>query len=254
MVDIHCHIIPEIDDGPRDFSDFLDMANEAVRSGITDLFATPHHLNGRFENKKDKILNLTNELNEHLLKLCIPLVIHPGQELRLRRDIFHTLEKGEVLTLDNKGKYLLLELPSMEFPTYTQEVVYELLLKGITPIIAHPERNLAIGEDLNLLYGLVQEGALTQLTSGSLIGHFGKKAKAISEKIIDHHLAHFIANDAHNIYKRGFFLRESYELIRKAYGMEQTYFFKENAQLLLNGQSLMREQPLPIRKKIFGIF
>ena len=160
----------------------------------------------------------------------------------------------EVLTLDNKGKYLLLELPSGEVPTYTQEVVYELLLKGITPIIVHPERNRGFIEDHNLLFELVQEGALTQLTSGSIIGHFGKRVKSFSEKIIEHHLAHFIASDAHNIGTRGFSLQEAYEMITKTYGIHHTIYFKENAELLLSGHSLHIEHPIPIRKKILGVF
>lgn len=254
MIDIHCHILPNIDDGPHDFSNFVEMADLAVSAGITHLFATPHHLNGKFENAKGKILELTHEVNYHLQKANIPLMIHPGQELRLHRDIFHTIESDEILTLDNNGKYLLLELPPMEVPTYTQEVVYELLLKGITPIIVHPERNFGFSGDLNLLYVLVQEGALTQLTSGSIIGHFGKKVRSISEKIIEHQLAHFIASDAHNIHTRGFFLREAYETITKSNGIQQTFFFKENAELLLSGQSPLREQPVPIRKKILGVF
>ncbi len=254
MVDIHCHIIPNIDDGPRNFSDFVDMATEAVRSGVTDIFATPHHHNGRFENEKGKILKLTLDLNQYLLKIGIPLTIHPGQELRLHRDIFKMMEKDEVLTLGDQGRYLLLELPTMELPTYTHEVFYELLLKGVTPIIVHPERNAAICEEPNLLYSLVQEGALTQLTSGSIIGHFGKRAMVTSEKMIEHHLAHFIANDAHNINTRGFYLQKAYEKITKSNGIEKAFFFKENAQLLLNGQSVMYEQPIQIRRKILGIF
>ncbi|MFP3416454.1 CpsB/CapC family capsule biosynthesis tyrosine phosphatase, partial [Bacillus sp. SIMBA_074] len=80
--------------------------------------------------------------------------------------IFTSLEKEEILTLDDNGTYLLLELPSGKVPTYTQEVIYELLLKGITPIIVHPERNKELIENHKLLFDLVQEGALTQLTSG----------------------------------------------------------------------------------------
>lgn len=253
MIDLHCHILPGMDDGPSSFSMFIEMANAAVETGITHVYASPHHLNGQYENSKNKILNVVREVNNFLHQQSIALTVHPGQELRIHRELFHSLEIDEVLTLDNKGKYLLLELPSGEVPKYTHDVVYELLLKGITPIIVHPERNNGFVERPNLLFELVQEGALTQLTSGSILGQFGKRVKSFSGKIIEHHLAHFIATDAHNISTRGFSLNEAYEILIRTYGFNQTYHFKENAELLLIGQSPFVEKPIPIRKKIFGI-
>jgi protein-tyrosine phosphatase len=254
LIDLHCHILSGTDDGPPHLFGCLDMANSAVKAGITHIFATPHHLNGQYENIKSDILNRVLEFNKYLLQENILLTVHPGQELRIHRELFISLERDEVLTLDNKGKYLLVELPSGEVPTYTQELFYELLLKGITPIIVHPERNRGLLEDSNLLFELVQEGALTQLTSGSIIGYFGRKVKSFSEKIIEHNLAHFIATDAHNIGPRGFSLQEAYEAITKTFGSNRTFYFRENAELLLSGQHLYIDEPVPIRKKIFGFF
>ncbi|MBT2672966.1 hypothetical protein J7E95_19265 [Streptomyces sp. ISL-14] len=232
----------------------LNMARKAVEAGITHLFATPHHLNERYVNVKDNIIDHVFELNECLQQEDIPLTIHPGQEIRIHRELFVSLEKGEVLTLDNRGKYLLLELPSGYVPTYTQEVVYELLLKGITPIVVHPERNRELIENHNLLFEMVQEGALTQLTSSSIIGLFGKNIKSFSKKIIEHNLAHFIASDAHNIGSRGFSLEEAYFTITKTYGVDRTLYFKENAELLIQGHSPSGEKLLPFKKKFLGIF
>lgn len=254
MIDIHCHIVPGVDDGPQQLFECIEMANAAVKAGITHLFATPHHLNGQYENTKKDIMCRVNKLNQQLLQKNIPLVIHPGQELRIHRDLFMSLEMDEVLTLDNQGKYLLLELPSGEVPMYTQEMVYELLLKGITPIIVHPERNKEFSENPNLLFDLVKEGALTQLTSGSILGQFGKKIKAFSEKIIEHRLAHFVASDAHNTSSRGFTLKEAYETIAKKFDINQTFYYRENAELLICGENLYIENPVPIRKRILGIF
>ncbi|MFB6804689.1 tyrosine-protein phosphatase [Peribacillus butanolivorans] len=253
MIDLHCHILPGVDDGSPDMLESLAMAKKAVEAGITHLFATPHHLNERYVNVKDNIIDRVFELNECLQQENIPLSVHPGQELRIHRELFVSLEKGEVLTLDNTDKYLLLELPSGDVPTYTQELIYELLLKGITPIIVHPERNKELIENHNLLFKLVQEGALTQLTSGSIIGLFGKNVKSFSKKIMEHNLAHFIATDAHNIGSRGFTLQEAYETIAKTYGIERTFYFKENAEQLIKGQSPSIEKPVPFKKKIFGI-
>ncbi|MEJ9228291.1 tyrosine protein phosphatase [Peribacillus butanolivorans] len=254
MIDMHCHILPGVDDGSPDMQESLAMAKKAVEAGITHLFATPHHLNERYVNVKNDIIDLLVEFNECLQQENIPLTVHPGQELRIHRELFISLERGEVLTLDNNGKYLLLELPSGHVPTYTQELIYELLLKGITPIIVHPERNKELIKDHNLLYNLVQEGALTQLTSGSIIGLFGKNVKSFSKKILEHNLAHFIATDAHNVGSRGFSLQEAYETITKIYGIERTFYFKENVEQLIRGQSPAIVKPVQFKKKILGIF
>lgn len=232
----------------------FNMAKKAVEAGITHLFATPHHLNEKYVNVKSDIMDRVVRLNESYQQENIPLTIHPGQEVRIHRDIFTTLEKEEILTLDDNGPYLLLELPSGKVPTYTQEVIYELLLKGITPIIVHPERNKELIENHKLLFELVQEGALTQLTSGSIIGLFGKNVQSFSKKIIDHNLAHFVATDAHNNGSRGFTLQEAYETITKTYGIQRTYYFKDNAEQLMQGQGPSIVKPVPFKKKILGIF
>ncbi|MFD6210472.1 tyrosine-protein phosphatase [Peribacillus sp. NPDC060253] len=254
MIDIHCHILPGVDDGSADMKESLNMARKAVEAGITHVFATPHHLNEKYVNVKSDIIDRAVRLNESFQLENIPLTIHLGQEVRIHRDIFSSLEKEEILTLDDNGTYLLLELPSGRVPTYTREVIYELLLKGITPIIVHPERNKELIENRNLLFELVQEGALTQLTSGSIIGNFGKRIQSFSKKIIEHNLAHFIATDAHNIVSRGFTLQQAYETITKTYGIQRTFFLKENAEQLIEGQSPSIEKPVPFKKKILGIF
>jgi protein-tyrosine phosphatase len=250
LIDLHCHILPFVDDGPQSFVECFEMANQAVEGGITHLFATPHHRNGRFSNFKSTILDRVVNLNKLLKQEDIPLTVHSGQELRIHREIFNSLAQDEVLTLDNKDKYLLLELPPDEVPSYTAEIIYELLLKNLTPIIVHPERNARLLHENNLLFELVREGALIQLTSGSIIGQFGKKVKSFAEKIIEHNLAHFIATDAHNVGTRGFCLLEAYETITRIYGSKQTFYFRENAELLLSGQHPYIYEPIPFRKKL----
>jgi len=254
MIDLHCHILPGVDDGPPDEVEVLKMANAAVEAGITHVFATPHHLNGRFENSKVEIIDSVIRINNLFRSENIPLTVHPGQELRIHQELLHSLDRNEVLTLDNKGSYLLLELPTGEVPTYTHDVVYELLLKEITPIIVHPERNREIIENPELLYNLVQEGALTQITSGSILGQFSKKVKTFSERLIEHHLAHFIASDAHNVRTRGFSLQQALNSVTAKFGKQTAYHFVENAQLVMLGQSLYVKQPVQIRKRFMGIF
>jgi protein-tyrosine phosphatase len=250
MIDIHCHILSDSDDGPKSFAECLAMVDAAVSAGVSHIIATPHHMNGAYENPKKRILERVSDLNQYLLKEKVPLTICPGQELRIHREIFQSLEKDEILTIDNKGLYLLLELPSNEIPIYTQEVVYELQLKGIIPIIVHPERNRECIKDPNRLVELVKEGALTQLTAGSVLGQFGNKIKSFSEKMIEHQLAHFISSDAHNIDSRGFILKEAYEAIADKFGQNQTDYFRENTDLLITRQHIDKRNPVKIKKNL----
>lgn len=254
MIDIHCHILPGMDDGPESNLQFLEMAREAVKSGVTSVLATPHHLNGRYENSKEKILEQVKKSNEYLKQKDIPLTVYPGQEIRMHRELFNAIKNDEILTINNMGKYLLIEFRSIEVPTYSNEMIYELSLKGITSIIVHPERNKVFNETPQLLFELVEEGALVQLTAGSIVGHFGRKVKAFSEQIIEHHLAHFIATDAHNVSSRGFYLQEAYNSVANKYGLSQTYYYMENAELLLLGKSIQIEEPTRIRKRVFWVF
>jgi protein-tyrosine phosphatase len=254
MIDIHCHILPGCDDGPMELADSLIMAKAAVSEGITHLFATPHHLNGNYENTKSEIMERVHRFNLSLMKAEIPLTIYSGQELRIHHELLKALNLDEILTLDNRGDYLLIELPSGEVPSFSLDIIYELGLRGITPILVHPERNRELMEDPSLLFELVQEGVLTQLTAASIIGHFGKRVKNFSEKIIEHNLAHFIASDAHNVGSRNFFLNEAYETITRKFGINRTFYFRENAELLKNGQHLFIPEPVLIRKKFLGIF
>lgn len=254
MIDVHAHILPDVDDGPMNLLDSIEMANSAVTAGITHLFASPHHLNEFYENKKINILEKVRELEKHLKQLDIPLTIYPSQEVRIHKDLFKSLDRDEILTLDNKGMYLLIELPSNQVPDYTHDHVYELLLRGITPIIVHPERNKEILMNPSILFHLIQEGALTQVTAGSITGSFGKKIKSFSEKMIEHSWVHLIASDAHNCTSRGFSLQDAYLLIRKKYGNSIAFLLNENSEVLLRGQKIYTEEPRKMKKKKMGIF
>lgn len=254
MIDIHSHILPGVDDGAPDLEASLNMARAAVSDGITTLFATPHHRNGRFENDKLDILRKTEELNEALSLQNIPLIILPGQEVRIYSEFLEDLDQDKLLTLNNLGKYILIELPSNTVPKYTKQIIYECRLKNIMPIIVHPERNSELMQSPHLLYELVLEGAITQVTASSIIGTFGKKVKSFSLKLIDHQLTHLIASDAHNISSRGFHLRESYEEIGKKFGNGKSFYFSENAHHIVNNENIFTEKPMPIKKKLLGIF
>lgn len=254
MIDIHCHILPNIDDGAQTLENSLEMAKTAINEGITTIIATPHHKNNQYINEKSSILEKVNDLNAVLKQENLPLNILPGQEVRIYGEVLEDYNKGEILTL-NHTKYLFIEFPSSSVPRYSERLLYELQTEGIIPIIVHPERNKELQEKPDLLYKFVKNGALTQVTASSVVGYFGKNVKKFSEQMIEHNLTHFIASDAHNIHNRTFKMAESLEMIKENFGMDYIYLFKENAELLIEDKNIIKEIPERIqRKKFLGIF
>jgi protein-tyrosine phosphatase len=254
MIDIHCHILPGIDDGSQNMEDTIEMARAAVDEGIHTIIATPHHKNSKYENPKELIIPQVDAVNQVLMNEGIDLKILPGQEVRLYGELIEGIEKNEILNL-NHTQYLFIEFPSNHVPRYAETLLFDLQLQEITPIIVHPERNQEIIERPEVLYNLVKKGALTQVTASSVSGHFGKKIKNFSFELIEANLTHFIASDAHNVTSRGFKMAETIDIIQSKYGIDLVYFFQENAELLVQGKHVYQDTPEPIKKKKFlGIF
>lgn len=255
MIDLHCHILPSIDDGARTLTDSLAMAQKAAAEGIHTIVATPHHQNGKYINERIEILHQVKQLNEALQEHDIPLTVLPGQEVRLYGDLLADYEAGKILTLNETNKYILIEFPSNHVPRYAEQMLYELRVKGMIPIIVHPERNAELIEQPDKLYNLVNKGALTQVTAGSLLGNFGKKIKKFSMQLVENNLTHMIASDAHNTTTRAFHLQAGYDVIGNKFGTNTLMDFKEAPYLLISGKAIYKEDPQQIRhKKLFGIF
>ena len=133
-------------------------------------------------------------------------------------------------------------------------MLFDIQLQGYIPIIVHPERNQELVERPEKLYDFVKKGALTQLTTGSLIGEFGKDAQKFSRQIIEANLVHFVATDAHNTTTRRFNLSEAYNIIQKDFGSDYFYMYLENAELMANDQNVNRPEPMQVkRKRFFGL-
>jgi protein-tyrosine phosphatase len=252
MIDIHCHILPGVDDGARTIEESIEMARLALAQGINTIVASPHHLNNQFENVLVNILTQVDELNQVLEKENIPINIIPGQEVRIHGDLLDgLLEFKEVLPVNLKTPYILIELPTSTVPKYTKKLLYDLQLEGYIPIIVHPERNSELLETPEKLYELVKNGVLTQITAGSLVGKFGKKIKKFSHEMIESNLTHVIASDAHNTNRRGFNLQEALQVVEEGYGIEKKNDFLRNAEKIIDGESVVGEIPEKIKKNIF---
>lgn len=253
MIDIHCHILPGVDDGAKTVEDSLEMAKEAVKEGITSIIATPHH-NSSYQNEKKEIIARVNDLNSRIKEEGIPLNILTGQEVRIYGELLADLEKGKILPLC-ESQYLFVEFPSNYVPKYAERLLFDIQLHGLIPVIVHPERNKQLQEQSDLLYQFVGKGALTQVTASSICGYFGKNIKKFSHQLIEANLTHFIASDAHNISNRTFKMSEALDEIESQYGVDMVYMFTENAELLVQNQNIYKEIPEKIkRKKFLGIF
>jgi Capsular polysaccharide biosynthesis protein len=237
MLDLHCHILPGIDDGAADWETSLKMARSAADDGITGIVATPHHANGRYDNEAASVRALTAELNERLREEGIPVTVYSGQEIRVHRDFLSSLESGRLLTVADT-RYILIEMPASEVPKDMYELVYELRLLGMRPIIAHPERNAGIVRVPRQLRELVEAGAYAQVTSHSLLGAFGRGIEKAAWSLCRQGLIHFVANDAHHPVQRGFRLNEAYKQIGATFGEEWASMYKRNARMLLHDEEV----------------
>lgn len=256
MIDLHCHILPSIDDGPKDWEMSLEMAKAAVDEGITHILATPHHMNRHWMNPKSEVLMLVNELQERIDNENIPLTIFPGQEVRLHGEILQNIQKDEICFIDEFNQYILIEFPTATVPDYADRLFYEMQSVGITPIIVHPERNHAILKDPSILYEFVSKDILTQLTAASYLGLFGKEIEKLSTQLIEHNLVHFLASDAHNVTSRKFYMKEAFRKLEKEYGKEKVRAFDQVTRDLVNGDvvSIPEPEKTEKNKRFFGLF
>lgn len=255
MIDMHSHILHGIDDGAQAPEDSLAMAEAAIADGISTIVATPHHKNGAFDNYKSDIESYVANLNILFKAHDIALTVLPGQEVRVYGEILDDIANDEILTV-NHSKYIMIEFPTSSVPRYANKLFYDIQLAGYTPVIVHPERNQVLLADHGKMYEFVRNGALTQITAGSVIGKFGKEVQEFTHQLIAANLTHLVATDAHNITTRGFNLQEAYAEISKKFGVDTHYMFIENAHLLIDDMNLNRFEPSMIKKKkkFLGLF
>lgn len=196
LIDSHCHILPNVDDGADSREMALAMAKRSVEEGFSTIVATPHYAQ---LNRAEPRADLERRIRDFQAQLdadSIALKILPGSELYITPEAPRLFDQGELITL-NGGAYILVETAFHEYPRYVDDVMFQLQARGLRPILAHPERYSVFGADPSALDAVVGRGILTQVTAGSLLGHFGKKAKGAAEYFLVNGLAHVIATDAH---------------------------------------------------------
>ncbi len=232
FIDIHCHILPGMDDGPSTLEESLKMLEMAKTDGISSIFATPHILDGLYPRKAAEIISSVERLRKHLPP---GMELLYGADVRVIPDLIKRLEAGDIPTLSGSG-YMLVELHEYSVPPHLDSLIFELRHKGITPIITHPERHLRLMHDLDAVSALRERGAMCQITAMSVTGGFGREAEDASFAMIEKGLADIVASDAHNADRRPPILSRAYKEVKEHFGgrTAETLFFENPGKIVEN--------------------
>lgn len=201
MIDIHAHILPGLDDGPATEDEAIEMCRVAAADGISVLAATPHLFSGWPAVTRELIQTGVVSLRRRLNHEGITLHILAGAEVYADADLLNNVHSGLAMTLAD-GKYMLIEMSQDVLPPGIADVLFELHLTGICPVITHPERNRAIQSEPELLLPFIEAGNVVQITAGSLTGEFGREAEKSARDLVLRRMAHVMASDAHSARRR----------------------------------------------------
>ena len=197
MIDLHCHILPGLDDGPRDLETSLEMARMAVADGITTIACTSHILPGLYPNTSAKLIAATDRLCCALHQSDITLDLVCGADAHMDVQFAQKLSRREIPTIAD-SRYVLVEPPYHVAPIRMEQFIFEILLTGYVPILTHPERLRWVSERYSIFERLARRGVWMQITAGSLTGRFGREPRYWAERMIDEGRVHVIATDAHD--------------------------------------------------------
>ncbi|EHQ91872.1 tyrosine-protein phosphatase [Desulfosporosinus youngiae] len=251
MIDIHSHILPDLDDGSKNIEDTLEIIGQLRGAGFKTLIATPHVLEGREYLSPEEILAAVDQVRKRVTEASIPIEILPGAENYIFPDMGKWAGGGKLLTLGNTGKYLLLELPMLEIPQYTEKVFFDLQVEGLIPVLAHPERNKGLIDQPELLLEWAKKGIFFQLNLRSLRGRYGPQAQELAEIMLSGNLVHFIGSDAHRPSQKESVYLETLKNLKEVAGEEK---FQEvtlkNPQAILIGEELVAEKEYTLHRRV----
>lgn len=249
MIDIHSHILPDLDDGSKSMEMSIRMAQLYVENGFEKVVTTSHYFGECKGVQLDDLEAAKFELEDMLDREGIDLKIELGNEMYLSPDILENIQSGRALSLAG-SRYVLIEMPANEIPDYTEDILYELQIKGYIPIIAHPERNSEIVRNPNILYSLIEKGSMAQLNLHSMMGMYGKDVMNTANVLLKHNLIHFVGTDSHSDGRRSPSVKNSLKLLETRLGKER--YFKivyQNPELLVRDKDINRINPEPVAKR-----
>lgn len=236
IVDIHSHILPGIDDGAENMEITLEMLKNAERNGTKEIVATPHYLLEYGDATISEVKALTMEVNCAANKEGIDIKIYSGQEVYCNESIIENYLNGHIGTI-NDSRYMLIEFPMHGFESNIVDIIYELQVRNIVPIIAHPERYKPFREEPALINKFIDAGYLFQVNSGSIEGKFGESVKRTANLFLENNIYNFIGSDAHNMENRNSGIQKAMEILIKESNYDNVMnkqIFEESSEKLLN--------------------
>ncbi|QSX76056.1 hypothetical protein HIV01_006030 [Lysobacter arenosi] len=220
MFDLHCHLLPAIDDGAVDLDMALEMARMAAADGIVTVACTPHIYPGMYENTADGIRAAIAAFQAELDERGIALRLVEGADVHLDPNLIEGIRSGRVPTLAG-SRYLLLEPPHHVAPPRFEEAVFDLMAAGFVPVITHPERLTWVETHYDVFARLADRGAWMQITAGAMTGRYGRRVKYWGERFVGEGLCMILATDAHHPQRRPPLLAEAREAAAALVGMEE---------------------------------
>lgn len=263
MIDLHCHILPGLDDGAKSLEEAVEMAKIAEDEGIQKIVATPHLFRENFIHEDLGIIEeKRKELSEALEADNIHVEILNGAEVHIAHNLMEEIRKNRNSLVINRLSYMFVEFPSRHVFSGVKELFFELMSEGITPIVAHPERNSVFARSPSVLYELIQMGGLAQANSGSLSGIYGREAEQAVLRFLEMNLIHFIASDGHNKISLAPRLSEARKTVEGIIGEEaSTALVKDNPGAVLKDKEIpylpeavnpsKKERRLPLKIPFF---
>lgn len=250
MIDMHNHMLPGLDDGATDWEKSMAMAGIAFEDGIRGIVCTPHWVPGKYENKRNEILAAVAELKKHLAEKEIGLEIYPGAELRLDIRIPEKVKAGELMTVNDSGAYVLVELPEESIPENLEDFFWHLALKNIKPILSHVERHPLLQKNPERLFRLVEMGIVTQITAASLLEGFTPQIRDFAFELLEHRLAHILVTDCHGMHVRNPKLSEGYEVVKNLMGkVTADKMVYDVPRAIIAGKEIFTDDPIPFKKR-----
>ncbi len=247
MIDIHTHLLPGIDDGPETWEEALLLLKEGAEDGIREAVCTSHVLDRLDQEVERQFGKAFRELEERAAVAGIPVRLWLGSELHCRARFEY---RAPLSTFNANGKYLLFEIPMNDFPKEVGQLLFGLTMEGITPIMAHPERNSIVRSHPEILNVLIERGILMQANSGSITGMFGKDVRRAVLTMLEHRLIHFVASDCHSSGSRPMKLQEARTYVAREWGQETAEaLFHLNPGLSVRGGEIHTPVPVPFKKK-----
>jgi len=250
VIDLHNHLLPGIDDGAKKVEETLEFLRIARRDGVRVVVATPHMKPGVYDNRREAILQRVAMVREAARgDEAEGVELLPGAEVYFTADLAARARAGDLMTVADRGRYLLLELPYQQIPMHVDDSIFQLRLLGITPLMAHPERVAYYLEDIERVAASVRLGALTQVTACSLTGKFGDKARQFALAMLERNLIHVLATDSHDVRYRPPILSEAVKTAAAIVGEAGALrMVQDTPQAILDGKDVeVAEEEAPRR-------